>query len=1278
LLVWNERGKAAQVINIDEAESGAVTYDSAAKLSLIKAPPMYTIDFQYGYDSAFHGSNVFKRMFQFREQYIYLDSLKSAFGETSDIAFNGDVFSLEDNVVQEENTQNFIDIKFNSGDATVEKIVLAARNGNNSDWYEIAVIDKSNPENVVASGDKGYGPASFVSSISDDTIYYYRFFNTGGYRFIPSKEINRASEFIPITSDSMKALGNNRLAFGQNVVDYADVDLGSLTVAPSYSALPGSADVLGTLKRGRYYDVAMRVMDEYGRGTEPQIGENLKVYVEDWYETANDGVASLTVSNIDTVSFPSWGQYYQFLISGSQSPFIQVPILYAMKYTDLDGEQDGSIALLVGFDVDALNDVIDNRISQLESELSDTKQKIKKWEQHEKSALGGLVEDIFMGGRDQREKNEKRDHLGDLRTRKAELENDIRLKKQELGNSYKKALANLKQYEIDKNDRLRIVKKDFTTGTDVDQVLDIQILDVVNDNSRYNPALGSYDSIGGLWLKINPPGIDGYTLDDVEKVGGSTWTQATSNAGFSDRRGHGAVKDSNGNLYVIGGTNGTSWFNDVWKSTDGGSTWTSVLTDGNAQLQQKAWFGITIDKDDVVYITGGELSDGNVVSATHYSDPGDLSVWTEASSTTSVERKDLALVINSTGRLFAIGGDAGSNPENEVYYSDDKGATWTQATNSPAWGYRAKHSCIIDSQDNIYLLGGTTDGTSAESGVYVASDAEASDWRLVTSSPGWEARKDFGCVIDSLDRMYVVGGSDYTVSYGDVWYSDDGGLNWEEVATTQTPDEDALSTHVDPCGVAIDTDGSIYLIGGGSSPANEVWHSEAYTSSSQWQDSLVEIYRPDYADTGDTFYEISGIYSVTDTSNKTLTPINAYLKKRSLYSGNTYKQKGPEVEAWVEDAHLTHDFKSDNYNFGRGYIKTDIEKNVEHPSLVYTNPHFEGTEINGLSRADYSNVAYLGSNDGKIHSLYRIGNTVKAVQSHKITSFYQTQRDPLGNERPLASDYGSVHPKSIVRSSKGYVYGFDLYNGLIWRDSGNGVYSISGKSVMGETRVDYKMESFFRDVASQLRAQGSQEGSNDVVSGYDDENGMVYVSFVNDNLTIDYNTVIFHEDSNRWVGFVDVKPQMYGSGQEVMLSSSGSKLWLHNSDAVDRLNLYGSAKEFILQLISNNAPSVKKVYNAMWIHADTSFDVNPITIPENDTNKREMVSRLKSGKFKVQDGVYKASLLHNMKTSSNTEKVAELYNGQRMRGYTLDFKLRSSSTDKFELFKVDVLTEPNI
>ncbi len=52
---------------------------------------------------------------------------------------------------------------------------------------------------------------------------------------------------------------------------------------------------------------------------------------------------------------------------------------------------------------------------------------------------------------------------------------------------------------------------------------------------------------------------------------GVSWASRTTSAPWAAREGHTSVIDASGAIYVIGGYDGGTYFNNVWASTDGGA-----------------------------------------------------------------------------------------------------------------------------------------------------------------------------------------------------------------------------------------------------------------------------------------------------------------------------------------------------------------------------------------------------------------------------------------------------------------------------------------------------------------------------------------------------------------------------------------------------------------------------------------------------------------------------------------------------------------------------------
>jgi len=115
-------------------------------------------------------------------------------------------------------------------------------------------------------------------------------------------------------------------------------------------------------------------------------------------------------------------------------------------------------------------------------------------------------------------------------------------------------------------------------------------------------------------------------------------------------RGGGAI-DS---IVVMGGTNGYKRTDDVWKSQDGGETW-SCLASSN--------------------------------------------VWGD-------KNRGAAVVVS--GNIIITGG--GSPQTNEVWRSNDGGSTWACLTSNAEWGFRADHNCVTLSDGTMILYGGDNSG----------------------------------------------------------------------------------------------------------------------------------------------------------------------------------------------------------------------------------------------------------------------------------------------------------------------------------------------------------------------------------------------------------------------------------------------------------------------------------------------------------------------------------------------------------------------------------------
>ncbi|MEZ4857383.1 MAG: fibronectin type III domain-containing protein [Flavobacteriaceae bacterium] len=275
--------------------------------------------------------------------------------------------------------------------------------------------------------------------------------------------------------------------------------------------------------------------------------------------------------------------------------------------------------------------------------------------------------------------------------------------------------------------------------------------------------------------------------------GGNGYTIITTNAipNQEGRFGHQMV-NYNGYLWIIGGSvknmDGTGGeYNDVWKSNDGGLTWTMVkdntletgflrsdehqavvfrneiwVLNGNANTAHKSSDGITWENVPFA----GSVSDG-----THY----------------TARNEHQAIVFND--RLFIIGGNAGGILKNDVWSTDgipdpnnDDKITWFLETENAGFEPRVGHQVALV-KNKLFLVGGSIQGGQRQNDVWSTSTGDF--WKLETPEAPFTKRTQHVLVTSSNGFvMFLFGGDGIDPDTGntvtdlnDVWHSSNG-IDW--------------------------------------------------------------------------------------------------------------------------------------------------------------------------------------------------------------------------------------------------------------------------------------------------------------------------------------------------------------------------------------------------------------------------------------------------------------------------------------------------------------------
>ena len=196
----------------------------------------------------------------------------------------------------------------------------------------------------------------------------------------------------------------------------------------------------------------------------------------------------------------------------------------------------------------------------------------------------------------------------------------------------------------------------------------------------------------------------------------SGWIEINSSTNWAKRGGHTPVIDSNDIIYVIGGANQSTseFFNDVWKSEDGGMNW--IQQTSGASWGERSSHTSVIDSNDIIYVMGGVNHStgetGEIFNDVWKSEDGGVN-WTQQTSGASwTERFFHTSVIDSNDNIYVMGGYSTRGIFNDVWKSEDGGVNWTQQTSGASWTERFVHTSVIDSNDNIYVMGGFNQLTS--------------------------------------------------------------------------------------------------------------------------------------------------------------------------------------------------------------------------------------------------------------------------------------------------------------------------------------------------------------------------------------------------------------------------------------------------------------------------------------------------------------------------------------------------------------------------------------
>jgi len=271
-------------------------------------------------------------------------------------------------------------------------------------------------------------------------------------------------------------------------------------------------------------------------------------------------------------------------------------------------------------------------------------------------------------------------------------------------------------------------------------------------------------------------------LNDVwlSSDNGNSWSMVIPRSDrFGPRRGHATTLGAAGVvMYVTGGFCGKDCFMNDWWSSENGAVWNAM---GDAPWSGRHGHAVAVTSSDTLVLTGGHNGGAYMNDVWSIQDPSQAKVystWKPLDNAAWSPRYGHAVVVDSRDVILLMGGFYENKRLgivrnfNDVWRSDDAGATWSLVTGNAPWMGRYQHTASINLDDEVFIVGGLSATLQRCNDVWRSKDTGMS-WTAVTPSAPWAARYEHAAVMDRNGSIYVIGGvSTGAATYNDVWRSE--------------------------------------------------------------------------------------------------------------------------------------------------------------------------------------------------------------------------------------------------------------------------------------------------------------------------------------------------------------------------------------------------------------------------------------------------------------------------------------------------------------------------
>lgn len=317
-LLWTDNLSAPKMVNIADAKNWTNATTPFAwnidDIIVIVKPPVSAPSLFLKNDTNIK-TNTKNKFLYFSYRYKYANSRWSSMAPFSKVGFFPSAFAYDQNAeanVGMQNIYNSVDITVNTGSRQVTDIQILFRDTSSNNVYIIETINKAHP-------------ILQTSTILDDSTFTYKSFdNNKIYTALPSRQLTRLFDNVPIKALAQDIIGG-RLIYG-NYTQFYDLktDFNSL-VLPNYTVSINSTPIATTappqpsLKTGRDYEIGLMYLDDYGRMSTVLTSPKNTIHLP-YSKAGNKNSLILDIAHFP----PKWATKYRVAIKQSKDSYYNI------------------------------------------------------------------------------------------------------------------------------------------------------------------------------------------------------------------------------------------------------------------------------------------------------------------------------------------------------------------------------------------------------------------------------------------------------------------------------------------------------------------------------------------------------------------------------------------------------------------------------------------------------------------------------------------------------------------------------------------------------------------------------------------------------------------------------------------------------------------------------------------------------------------------------------------------------------------------------------------